>query len=662
MGRRKIAIEPILDERNRTVTFIKRKAGLFKKAHELAVLCQVDIAVIILGSNNTFYEFSSVDTDDLIEHYQNPKLQHDAKDPSNYGNYRKKERVVIRDRSKRRFDRVSPPSTNGLANDDVIVNGAANSGLTTNKIRSGRSQKGTTDHLVAADDGDDDDDDEDDDENDDEEENNVDKRGGDNNDNDNDNDDDDELNNSNGEENDLGNNSVSQTTAADQRTARTNSRKRRKKAVAAPSFSKVAAPNSTQNPPFNSLQQQVQRQFHNLYAVASNPEAAPSTNFAHFGTQPNSSFSRSSMPNTYTGMPQTMGPVFNPANRTTVSERNYASANAKNGGLLSTPVMMDVTGESAQTAPGSAAQAGAPAGNAQTLQTEAMPSRSQTRSTPQSIPSNSGVSSRPTLRVQIPSSSGTAIKSEPSSAVSPSRSSANGTSQFSRGNAGHIELPRPTQSRTGTPQSAHIQTLSPGLERSDKIHSFMPSSGAIGASGSGNPANGFLFNGLPSALNASPSIQQYFATPVQASATGTGPNASGPTVPSVSHPHGYLMQKHMQMAQHEQQQRVQNAPTSEAGLGSSAGSLPSKFANDLMVASPGTSMSMFQDWGYARAGNGNQNSANQTSEPNPTATSNVANNNGSSGLTPYMNVTNHTPLLTKYFTFGDPSDDKNKRS
>ena len=31
MGRRKIEIEPLTDDRNRTVTFVKRKAGLFKK-------------------------------------------------------------------------------------------------------------------------------------------------------------------------------------------------------------------------------------------------------------------------------------------------------------------------------------------------------------------------------------------------------------------------------------------------------------------------------------------------------------------------------------------------------------------------------------------------------------------------------------------------------
>ncbi|RKP32884.1 SRF-TF-domain-containing protein, partial [Metschnikowia bicuspidata] len=66
MGRRKIEIEPLEDDRNRSVTFVKRKAGLFKKAYELSVLCEVDLAVIIVGSNNKVYEFSSVDTRELL--------------------------------------------------------------------------------------------------------------------------------------------------------------------------------------------------------------------------------------------------------------------------------------------------------------------------------------------------------------------------------------------------------------------------------------------------------------------------------------------------------------------------------------------------------------------------------------------------------------------
>ncbi|CAG05378.1 unnamed protein product, partial [Tetraodon nigroviridis] len=49
-GRKKIQIARIMDERNRHVTFTKRKFGLMKKAYELSVLCDCEIALIIFNS------------------------------------------------------------------------------------------------------------------------------------------------------------------------------------------------------------------------------------------------------------------------------------------------------------------------------------------------------------------------------------------------------------------------------------------------------------------------------------------------------------------------------------------------------------------------------------------------------------------------------------
>lgn len=89
MGRRKIEIQPLGDDRNRTVTFVKRKAGLFKKAYELSVLCKVDLAVIIVGNNNKVYEFSSVDTKELMDFYLQ-QTPYEQKLPENYGRYKKK--------------------------------------------------------------------------------------------------------------------------------------------------------------------------------------------------------------------------------------------------------------------------------------------------------------------------------------------------------------------------------------------------------------------------------------------------------------------------------------------------------------------------------------------------------------------------------------------
>ncbi|KAI9849219.1 MAG: hypothetical protein M1838_000207 [Thelocarpon superellum] len=84
MGRKKIEIKAIKDDRNRSVTFLKRKGGLFKKAHELSVLCSVDVAVIIFGHNKKLYEFSSGDINEIIGRYQYYGNAHEHKGPSDF--------------------------------------------------------------------------------------------------------------------------------------------------------------------------------------------------------------------------------------------------------------------------------------------------------------------------------------------------------------------------------------------------------------------------------------------------------------------------------------------------------------------------------------------------------------------------------------------------
>jgi hypothetical protein len=49
MGKRKIEIAKIADDRKRLATFHKRKPGLLHKAMELSILCDVEIAVVIFG-------------------------------------------------------------------------------------------------------------------------------------------------------------------------------------------------------------------------------------------------------------------------------------------------------------------------------------------------------------------------------------------------------------------------------------------------------------------------------------------------------------------------------------------------------------------------------------------------------------------------------------
>ncbi|GAU88245.1 hypothetical protein RvY_00984 [Ramazzottius varieornatus] len=69
MGRKKIQINRITDERNRQVTFTKRKFGLMKKAYELSVLCDCEIALIIFSSTNKLFQYASTDMDKVLLKY-----------------------------------------------------------------------------------------------------------------------------------------------------------------------------------------------------------------------------------------------------------------------------------------------------------------------------------------------------------------------------------------------------------------------------------------------------------------------------------------------------------------------------------------------------------------------------------------------------------------
>uniref|UniRef100_A0A8C6VU52 MADS-box domain-containing protein n=1 Tax=Nothobranchius furzeri TaxID=105023 RepID=A0A8C6VU52_NOTFU len=69
MGRKKIQIQRITDERNRQVTFTKRKFGLMKKAYELSVLCDCEIALIIFNHSNKLFQYASTDMDKVLLKY-----------------------------------------------------------------------------------------------------------------------------------------------------------------------------------------------------------------------------------------------------------------------------------------------------------------------------------------------------------------------------------------------------------------------------------------------------------------------------------------------------------------------------------------------------------------------------------------------------------------
>uniref|UniRef100_A0ACD5XRC2 Uncharacterized protein n=1 Tax=Avena sativa TaxID=4498 RepID=A0ACD5XRC2_AVESA len=59
MGRGKVEMRRIENKISRQVTFAKRRNGLLKKAYELSLLCDAEVALIIFSGRGRLFEFSS---------------------------------------------------------------------------------------------------------------------------------------------------------------------------------------------------------------------------------------------------------------------------------------------------------------------------------------------------------------------------------------------------------------------------------------------------------------------------------------------------------------------------------------------------------------------------------------------------------------------------
>ncbi|TVU04925.1 hypothetical protein EJB05_48069, partial [Eragrostis curvula] len=71
MGRGRVELKRIENKINRQVTFAKRRNGLLKKAYELSVLCDAEVALIIFSNRGKLYEFcSSQSMPKTLEKYQ----------------------------------------------------------------------------------------------------------------------------------------------------------------------------------------------------------------------------------------------------------------------------------------------------------------------------------------------------------------------------------------------------------------------------------------------------------------------------------------------------------------------------------------------------------------------------------------------------------------
>ncbi|XP_042006749.1 agamous-like MADS-box protein MADS2 isoform X2 [Salvia splendens] len=97
MGRGRVELKRIENKINRQVTFAKRRNGLLKKAYELSVLCDSEVALIIFSNRGKLYEFCSTSNMlKTLERYQkcsygSLEVNHPSKDieQSSYKEYLK---------------------------------------------------------------------------------------------------------------------------------------------------------------------------------------------------------------------------------------------------------------------------------------------------------------------------------------------------------------------------------------------------------------------------------------------------------------------------------------------------------------------------------------------------------------------------------------------
>ncbi|KAI7724936.1 hypothetical protein M8C21_005489, partial [Ambrosia artemisiifolia] len=80
MGRGRVTLKRIENKINRQVTFSKRRSGLLKKAHEISVLCDADVALIVFSTKGKLCEYASNSSMERIleryERYSQADMQH----------------------------------------------------------------------------------------------------------------------------------------------------------------------------------------------------------------------------------------------------------------------------------------------------------------------------------------------------------------------------------------------------------------------------------------------------------------------------------------------------------------------------------------------------------------------------------------------------------
>nr|ABB59990.1 MADS-box protein [Geum rupestre] len=71
MGRGRVELKRIENKINRQVTFSKRRTGLLKKAHEISVLCDAQVGLIVFSNKGKLFEYASDSCmENMLERYE----------------------------------------------------------------------------------------------------------------------------------------------------------------------------------------------------------------------------------------------------------------------------------------------------------------------------------------------------------------------------------------------------------------------------------------------------------------------------------------------------------------------------------------------------------------------------------------------------------------
>eukprot|EP00898_Chlorokybus_atmophyticus_P008429 jgi/Chlat1/8588/Chrsp86S07989 len=118
MGRAKIEIRRIEHATSRQVTFSKRRSGLLKKAYELSVLCDADIAVIMFSPTGKLFEYANSSIEDILERYRNTPKEYRDKRKFDNTDYLAKESKKLRhdlEQAKRELKYMHGEGLDGLS-------------------------------------------------------------------------------------------------------------------------------------------------------------------------------------------------------------------------------------------------------------------------------------------------------------------------------------------------------------------------------------------------------------------------------------------------------------------------------------------------------------------------------------------------------------------